>query len=72
MVDFSVLKNGDKLADNIDKEVSEFRIFEGKKYLCSKRSMYQIGQFDPANFVMYNGNKEAGDKLDENELKTLF
>lgn len=36
MVDFSVFKNVDKLANNIDKKVSKFRIFEEKKYLCNK------------------------------------
>lgn len=59
---FDSLKHGDKIISPIDNEVVEFLIAnDGSKYLASKSSAYDYCQFDPTDFYIYTGSKEAGE-----------
>lgn len=61
---FKDLKDGTLVISNIDNVVTEYKAFEdGGEYLCSKRSMWHIRQFDPNDFVVYTGNKDI-DEVD--------
>lgn len=68
--DFNILSNGDLIISLIDNEVTEFKIFDGDKYLCSNKSMFPLFQFEASDFYMYNGNKQVGEK-DEEYFKTI-
>ena len=59
---FNDLKNGTLVISNIDNVVTEYRVDkDGDEYLCSKRSMWPIFQFNPDDFVIYTGDKDIDD-----------
>lgn len=59
---FTNLKHGDKIISPFDNEVTEFYIDKnGGKYLASKKSLFNLYQFDADDFYIYDGNKEVGE-----------
>lgn len=63
---FDELKDGDLIISPIDNEVTEYKICSnGDKYLCSKKSMFDLFQFTPSDFYKYTGSKDIGEKDEE-------
>lgn len=59
---FDNLKSGDLIISPIDNEVTEFLVSKsGYKYLANKTCMYDLYQFTPTDFYMYNGTKKVGE-----------
>ena len=59
---FNNLKHGDLIISPIDNEVTQFYIDkDGNKYLASKKSLFDLFQFDEKDFYFYDGNKQIGE-----------
>ena len=59
---FNNLKHGDLIISPIDNEVTQFYIDkDGNGYLSSKKSLFDLFQFDAKDFFFYDGNKKIGE-----------
>lgn len=59
---FNNLKNGDLIISPIDNEITQFYIDKnGNKYLASKKSLFDLLQFDEKDFYFYDGDKQIGE-----------
>lgn len=59
---FNNLKNGDLIISPIDNEITQFYIDkDGNKYLASKKSLFDLLQFDEKDFYFYDGDKQIGE-----------
>ena len=54
------LVDGLKIIDKSDKQVLEIYEWNGYWYLASSTSLWNIKQFNPEDFEIYNGNVEVG------------
>lgn len=59
---FDNLKHGDLVISPIDSEVTQFFVLkDGSKYLASKKSLFDLLQFNAEDFYIYDGDKQVGE-----------
>lgn len=56
-----ILEHGLKVISKDDKQVLEIYEWDGDWYLASAKSLWNINQFNPEDFEIYNGNKPVGE-----------